>query len=55
MLDQQNEPWGQDAENNSGTALARKVAFLSGPDRYVPTPDAVITRETHMSLVFMAG
>jgi len=55
MLDQQNEPWGQDAENNSGTALARKVAFLSRPDSYVPTPDAVITRETHMSWVFMAG
>ncbi|WP_316235532.1 hypothetical protein [Bradyrhizobium sp. SZCCHNR1011] len=49
----QNEPWGEDAENGSATALARKVAFLSRPDSYVPAPDAVITRETHMSWVFM--
>jgi len=55
MLDRQNEPWGQDAENNSATALARKVAFLSRRDSYVPVPDAVITRETHMSWVFMVG
>jgi len=53
MLDRQNEPRGQHAENNSVAALARKVAFLSRPDSYIPTPDAVITRETHMSWVFM--
>jgi len=55
MLDRQNEPWGQDAENNSATALARKVAFLSRPDSYAPAPDVVTTRETHMSWVFMVG
>ena len=55
MLDRENEPLGQDAENNSATALARKVRFLSRPDSYVPAPETVVTRETHMSWVFMAG
>ena len=55
MLDRQNEPWNPDAENDGAVGLARKVAFLSRPDSYVPTPDAVITRETHMSWVFMVG
>lgn len=40
---------------SSTTTLARKVSFLSRPDSYVPVPDAVVTRETHMSWVFMAG
>jgi aminoglycoside phosphotransferase family enzyme len=55
MLDRQNDPRNQEAENNSAAALARKVAFLSRPDSYVPMPEAVITRETHMSWVFMVG
>lgn len=55
MLDRHNESLGQDAENNSATALARKVRFLSRPDSYVPAPQTVVTRETHMSWVFMAG
>ena len=44
----------QDAEN-SAIALARKVSFLSRPDSYVPAPETVVTRETHMFWVFMAG
>lgn len=55
MLDRHIESLGQDAENNSATALARKVRFLSRPDSYVPAPQTVVTRETHMSWVFMAG
>jgi hypothetical protein len=42
----------QGAED-SATALARKVSFLSRPDSYVPAPETVVTRET--SWVFMAG
>jgi aminoglycoside phosphotransferase family enzyme len=55
MLDRQNEPSTQDAENDSITALARKVAFLSRPESYTPVPDRLEARETHMSWVFMNG
>ena len=54
MLDRRGQPLGQNAENDSVNALARKVSFLSRSDSYVP-PEAVITRETHMSWVFMVG
>ncbi len=54
MLDRQNEYPLQDAENGAA-ALTRKVSFLSQPDSYDPKPDTVLTRETHMSWVFMAG
>ena len=46
MLDQQNQALGEDAENNSATALARKVSFLSRPESYKPTADNVVARET---------
>ncbi len=58
MLDQQTEQRNdalRQAENNSPTALARKVSFLSRPDSYTPPVDSVLVRETHMSWVFMAG
>jgi uncharacterized protein len=35
--------------------LAEKVAFLSRPDSYPGRPSPVLTRETHMSWVFLAG
>ena len=54
MLDRQNEPFGPDTEDDV-TTLARKVDYLSRPDTYIPAPKRVITRETHMSWVFMAG
>ena len=57
MLERQNEPsmLRQDAENDSISALARKVTFLSQPESYTPAPDRVLARETHMSWVFMNG
>jgi hypothetical protein len=59
MLNRQNEARAQNVDEqgaeNSATALARKVSFLSRPDSYVPAPETVVTRETHMSWVFMAG
>jgi aminoglycoside phosphotransferase family enzyme len=54
MLDRQNEAFGPDTEDDV-TTLACKVDYLSRPDTYVPAPKTVITRETHMSWVFMAG
>jgi aminoglycoside phosphotransferase family enzyme len=35
--------------------LAEKVAFLSRPEAYPGRPSPVLTRETHMSWVFLAG
>jgi uncharacterized protein len=55
MLDRQNELLGQDADNDDAIAFAREVSFLGRPDSYVPPPKTVVTRETHMSWVFMAG
>jgi uncharacterized protein len=55
MLDRQNEPVSDDAENDGAAALARKVGFLGRPESYGPAPATVATRETHMSWVFMAG
>ena len=57
MLERQNEPsmLREDAENDSISALARKVTFLSQPESYSPAPDRVQARETHMSWVFMNG
>jgi aminoglycoside phosphotransferase family enzyme len=55
MLDRQNELSTGDAENDSVSALARKVAFLSLPESYAPAPDRLQARETHMSWVFMNG
>src|SRR6516164_543165 len=57
MLERQNEPSMRrpDAENDSISALARKVTFLSRPESYTPVPDRVQPRETHMSWVFMNG
>ncbi|WP_396604943.1 hypothetical protein ACFLEY_23190 [Bradyrhizobium sp. YCK136] len=55
MLDRQNELAIDDAENDSISALARKVAFLSQPESYTPAPDRIQARETHMSWVFMNG
>ena len=54
MLDRQNEPFGPDTEDDV-TPLACKVDYLSRPDTYIPASKTVITRETHMSWVFMAG
>lgn len=53
--DRQNEPSIRDADNDSISALARKVAFLNRPESYTPVPDRIQTRETHMSWVFMNG
>lgn len=55
MLDRQNALSTGDAENDSISALARKVAFLSQPESYTPAPDRLQARETHMSWVFMNG
>ena len=57
MLERQNEPSMRrpDAENDSISALARKVTFLSHPESYTPVPDRIQPRETHMSWVFMNG
>jgi aminoglycoside phosphotransferase family enzyme len=55
MLDWLNQQMNPCADNGGAVALARKVNFLSRSDSYVPTPDRVVARETHMSWVFMAG
>lgn len=55
MLERQTELSVENAENDSISALARKVAFLSEPGSYSPVPDHVQARETHMSWVFMNG
>jgi uncharacterized protein len=55
MLDQMEPFLDQDAENNSATALARKVSFLSRAETYAPGNGSVTVRETHMSWVFMTG
>jgi hypothetical protein len=44
-LAQQNQALDKDADNNSATALARKVSFLSRPESYKPTADNVVARE----------
>jgi hypothetical protein len=44
-LVQQNQALDEDADNNSATALARKVSFLSRPESYKPTADNVVARE----------
>jgi aminoglycoside phosphotransferase family enzyme len=54
MLDRQGEPIGLDGEDDAA-ALASKVSFLSRSDSYIPAPNTVNVRETHMSWVFMAG
>jgi aminoglycoside phosphotransferase family enzyme len=54
MLDRQNEPFGPHAEDDVAT-LAGKIDYLSRPDSYIPAPETVTARETHMSWVFMAG
>lgn len=51
MLDWANIRRCPDAEAD----LLGKVRFLSRPDSYSPAPERVISRETHMSWVFMAG
>ncbi|WP_375307554.1 hypothetical protein WI560_07990 [Bradyrhizobium sp. A11] len=55
MLERQEKLSTEGAENDSISALARKVAFLSEPGSYRPAPDHVQARETHMSWVFMNG
>jgi hypothetical protein len=45
-LAQQNQASDKDADNNSATALARKVSFLSRPESYKPTADNVVALET---------
>jgi aminoglycoside phosphotransferase family enzyme len=55
MLNRQNGALDQTAANDSASTLAAKVDFLSRPESYIPRPQAVLARETHMSWVFMAG
>lgn len=55
MLDPENSPLDRNRDGESAAGLADKVNFLSRADAYVPAPEAVVTRETHMSWVFMAG
>src|SRR6516162_9939017 len=55
MLNRKNGALDQTAANDSASALAAKVDFLSRPESYIPRPQAVVARETHMSWVFMAG
>lgn len=44
-----------DVDQDDPDSLRRKVSFLSRPETYVPAPETVVVRETHMSWVFMAG
>ncbi len=44
-----------DIDQDDPASLRRKVSFLSRRETYVPAPENVIVRETHMSWVFMAG
>jgi hypothetical protein len=44
-VDQQNQALDKDADNNSATALARKVSFLSRPESYKPTADNVVAKQ----------
>ena len=48
MLNRQNGALDQTAANDSASALAAKVDFLSRPESYSPRPQAVVARETHM-------
>ena len=50
----QTPPWAGQRDPDAST-LGDKVRFLSDPAAYVPVPEQVVTRETHMSWVFMAG
>src|SRR5664280_1576144 len=50
----QTPPRAGQADPDAST-LGDKVGFLSDPAAYVPVPEEVVTRETHMSWVFMAG
>ena len=49
----QTPPGASQADPDAAT-LGDKVRFLSDPAAYVPVPEQVVTRETHMSWVFMA-
>jgi aminoglycoside phosphotransferase family enzyme len=40
---------------NAENRVTRKVSFLSRPESYVQAPETVVTREIHMSWVFMTG
>ena len=54
MLDRQNEPLSPHAEDDAAS-LSSKVSFLIRPDSYIPEPEEITARETHMSWVFMVG
>jgi hypothetical protein len=45
-LDPQNQALDEDADNNSATALVRKISFLSRPESYKPTAVNVVARNT---------
>ena len=46
---------GSPASGVEAVTIAQKVEFLTKPAAYVPAPEQVSIRETHMSWVFMAG
>ncbi len=55
MPDQRKLSLDQMLDRPDAAATAAKVQFLSCPSSYDPSPRAVVTRETHMSWVFMTA
>ena len=55
MSDQRKHSLNQMVDRPEAAATAAKVQFLSCPSSYDPLPNAVVTRETHMSWVFMTA
>jgi aminoglycoside phosphotransferase family enzyme len=55
MLDQHKGSLDHMVAQPDTATTAAKVRFLSCPSSYDPSPPTVVTRETHMSWVFMTG
>jgi len=55
MLDQRTVSLDQVVDQPGAATTAAKVRFLSCPSSYDPSPATVVTRETHMSWVFMTA
>jgi aminoglycoside phosphotransferase family enzyme len=55
MLDQRNDSCEETVDQPSAATTAAKVRFLGCPASYEPPADGIVTRETHMSWVFMTA
>ena len=55
MLDQRPDSRGETVDQPDAATIAAKVRFLNCPASYDPPADGIVTRETHMSWVFMTA